>query len=120
MGVLNDSSQHFRSRSILPNTRQAFTLFNEWNFKSRYPPETEPLDDPEEPTKQKTDVTEGVDHTEDATFATDATATKDADSAAGTKIVIHSDSATLALPEMYLPDKTNCFLRFLVLDIRVK
>lgn len=38
---LIDASQHFRSRSILPNTCQTFTLVNEWNFNNRYPPDTE-------------------------------------------------------------------------------
>lgn len=104
-----DASQHFRSRSILPNTRQTFTLVNEWDFKNRYPPETEPLhaagptDDPDELTERITDVTEGVDDTEDASVARDATATNDADGAADSKIVIHSDSATLADVELSPP-----------------
>lgn len=60
-----------------------------------YPPETEPLhaagppDNPDEPIERITDIAEDVDLRRIVTVA------KDADSAADTKIVIHSDSATL-------------------------
>ncbi len=84
MSGLIDASQHFRSRSILPNTHQTFPLVNEWTFNNRYPPNTKllqaagPTDDPDEPTKRKIDIPEGADDTEDATVATNADSAADA------------------------------------------
>lgn len=78
---------------------------NHGDFKNQHPPRTEPLHAArplDESTERITDVTEDADGTRDAniakdtTVATHATTIKYADSAAHTKIVMHSDSATPA------------------------
>ena len=76
MARLIYTSQHHRTRSILPNTRQTFTPVNDWDFKNRYPSETEPLhaagppDDPDESTERIIDATEDGDYTAVRKYAT--------------------------------------------------